>query len=378
VKNFIKKVIIVLREKACMFLFPLFPIKKNRILFMSYYGKHTNCNPFAIYEKIKENNLPFECVWVDNDQKIGDKSVKYKSIAFYYYVRTSHFLIFNARPNFDIKKRKSQRYIQTWHSSLGFKMIEKDAEETLDKKYVKKAKLDSTYIDLLISGCKFRTDCFRRNFWYNGEIAEIGTPRNDILFSKNKSLIAQKTKKELGINDDTKVVLYAPTFRNSDDLSYITSLDANMLLNELRNKFSGNWVLVYRLHPNVKFNKDFPKGTIDASSYKDMQALLLISDVLLTDYSSVMFDFMLLENPIFLYAKDYKEYTKKERNVYFSIDELPFELCTTNALLANAISSFNLEKYNNEVKCFIDKIGSYERGIASQKVLEWMLNNKNL
>lgn len=356
-----------------MCLFRLLPIRKNRILFMSYYGKHTNCNPFAIYERIKENNLPFECVWVDNDRKVGDKSVKYNSIAFYYYIRTSHFLIFNARPNFDIKKRKSQRYIQTWHSSLGFKMIEKDAEETLHKSYVRKAKKDSEYIDLLISGCRFRTECFRRNFWYNGEIAEIGTPRNDVLFSKNKTLIAQKTKKELGIKDDTKVVLYAPTFRNSDDLSYVTSLDANMLLNELRNKFSGNWVLVYRLHPNVSFNNDFPRGTIDASKYKDMQALLLMSDILLTDFSSVMFDFMLLDRPCFLYTPDYDRYKKNERNTYFAISELPFAMSLTNDELCRTIQRFDENEYQTKISEFQQAIGSFENGTACQRIVDIMM-----
>lgn len=366
------KIISKLKQIICMFIFSFCPIKKGRILFMSYYGKHTNCNPFAIYEEIKRNDFSFECVWVDNEQKVGDKSVKYKSFFFYYYIRTSQFLIFNARPNFDIKKRKQQRYIQTWHSSLGFKRIEKDAESTLDKVYVKKAKKDSKYIDLLISGCKFRTECFKRNFWYDGEIAEIGTPRNDVLFSQEKDSIAKATKKELGIAENTKVVMYAPTFRNSDDLSYVTSLNVDMLLSQLKNKFSGDWVFVYRLHPNVSFNNEFSCDTIDASKYKDMQALLLMSDILLTDYSSVMFDFMLLNKPIFIYASDYEDYVSKERNVYFTIDELPFDMCTTNKMLEVAISEFNEKAYCIKLQEFKNKIGTFECGLATQKILNWI------
>ena len=359
-----------------MFFFLLFPIKKNRIVFMSYYGKHTNCNPFAIYEEIKKNNLQFECVWVDNTQTVGDKSVKYRSIAFYYYVRTSRFLIFNARPNFDIKKRKQQCYIQTWHSSLGFKMIEKDAEKTLDKKYVKKAKKDSTYIDLLISGCKFRTKCFRRNFWYNGEIAEIGTPRNDIFFSKDKELIIANTKKELGIANTDKVILYAPTFRNSNDLSYATSLDVATLLTELKNKYSGEWKFVCRLHPNVSQKSKLPQGTIDASSYKDMQALLLMSDILLTDYSSVMFDFMLLNRPCFLYTPDYDRYKKNERDTYFSVSELPFGMSLTNDELCRAIHRFDENEYQGKISEFQQVIGSFENGTACKRIVDIMMKWK--
>ena len=119
---------------------------------MSYYGKYTNCNPYSIYENIKHNNLDYECVWVDNSRAIPEKNARFASVRFYFYLRTSRFLVFNARPNFDIRKRSGQFYIQTWHSSLGFKMIEKDVEDTLDKRYVEKAKKDSEYIDLLISG----------------------------------------------------------------------------------------------------------------------------------------------------------------------------------------------------------------------------------
>lgn len=362
-----------IKEKLSMFIFGFLPISEKRIMFMSYYGKHTNCNPFAIYEEIKKNNFQFECVWVDNTQSVGDRSVKYRSIAFYYYVRTSRFLIFNARPNFDIKKRKQQFYIQTWHSSLGFKMIEKDAEKTLDKKYVKNAKKDSQYIDLLISGCKFRTECFRRNFWYNGEIAEIGTPRNDIFFSNDRALIIANTKKELGIADTDKVILYAPTFRNSNDLSYATSLNVDTLLTELKNKYSGEWKFVYRLHPNVSQKSELPKGTIDASSYKDMQALLLMSDILLTDYSSVMFDFALLDRPCFLYTPDYDRYKKNERDTYFAISELPFGMSLTNEELCRTIQRFDENEYQAKISDFQQAIGSFENGTACKRIVDIMM-----
>ncbi len=362
-------------QSCTMFFFKFFPIQEKRILFMSYYGKQVNCNPYALYEYIKENNCPFECIYVDNcksDMGKNTKTIKYRSFMFYYYLRTSKFLIFNARPNIDIQKRRKQFYIQTWHSSLGFKMIEKDAEATLDKKYVRKAKKDSTYIDLLISGCKFRTECFRRNFWYDGNIAEVGTPRNDILFSCNKELISQKVKNELGIENNVKIILYAPTFRNSDDLSYATSLDVNQLLNTLKNRFGGNWILIYRLHPNVSKKVNLSKDIIDASTYKDMQSLLIVSDILVTDYSSVMFDFMLLNRPCFLYAPDYESYKKTERNTYFSISELPFDISLTTDSLSDAIQKFDKNHYLTKIGEFKKEIGSFEDGTACIKIIDIM------
>jgi CDP-glycerol glycerophosphotransferase len=105
-----------------------------------------------------------------------------------------------------------------------------------------------------------------------------------------------------------------------------------------------------------------------------MQALLIASDALITDYSSVMFDFMLLDRPCFIYAPDYGEYVKKERNTYFKIDELPFEVCTDNASLTVAIRDFDSALYCDSLQQFKDRIGSFECGTASQKIIEWMNN----
>lgn len=351
-----------------MWLFGFLPIRKNRIFFMSYYGKHINCNPYAIYCWGKEQGKDFQAIWV-SDSKMGDEiTVKYRSLRFYYYLRTSAILIFNARPNVDIRKRRGQFYIQTWHSFLGFKMIEKDTRDTLDSKYVKKAKKDSKYIDLLLAGCGFRRKCFERNFWYQGKIAEFGTPRNDVLFSRNSQALARNVKKELGIPEDTKILLYAPTFRNADDLSYATSLDAHQLRDALTDKFPGDWAIVYRLHPNVKISRGFSEGIVDASSYKDMQMLLLAADVLVTDYSSVMFDFMLLNRPCFLYCPDFKEYTSKERRVYFTVDELPFGICEKSQDLYNIIRCFHEEDYHRGVDDFMQRIDSFEHGTACEQV----------
>lgn len=361
-----------IKQLVCMIIFRIIPVKQNRILFMSYYGKHTNCNPYAIYQEIKKRKLNFECIWVDNSHKINKNAVSFRSIAFYYYLRTSKFLIFNARPNIDIMKRKNQFYIQTWHSSLGFKMIEKDAEDTLDPKYIKKAKKDSRYIDLLVSGCRFRTECFRRNFWYNGKIAEIGTPRNDILFSMSSSVIVAEVKKELGIEEDEKIITFAPTFRDGEDLSYITSLDTNALLDIVQRKLGGRWRFVYRLHPNVAYDNNVSSGTINASRYNDMQALLLATDILITDYSSVMFDFMLLNKPCFLYCPDYDVYVKNERKSYFTIKELPFSVSKSNIELQCVISGFDHGEYMEKLNKFKIHIGTFETGQASRKILEWI------
>ena len=351
-------------------LFGLFPIKKNRVLFMSYYGKHVNCNPYSLYCKMKQSKDKYELVWVDNSKKM-EKSVRYKSVLFYYYLRTSAFLVFNARPNVDIKKRKGQYYIQTWHSSLGFKMIEKDAEETLSRRYVQLAKIDSKYIDLLISGCRFRTKCFQKNFWYDGEIAEIGTPRNDVFFEDSTEQVI-RLKRDLGISMDEKILTYAPTFRSNGSADYVFSLDIEKLMTTVKSKFGGNWRLVLRLHPNVASNFVMPQGVVDASKLSDMQMLLLASDILITDYSSVMFDFGILKRPCFLYCPDFDEYLRSERRTYFAHEELPFSLNTSNDGLAKSICSYDEQQYLSQLRLFDEKIGSFENGHACEEIVKWV------
>lgn len=364
----------LIRREALMLLFRCFPVKKNRVFLMSYYGKYMNCNPFAIYSYLKEHHPEYTFVWVYNEKNTDQtiKSAPYRSVKYYYYLRTSQFLIFNARPGMDIRKRKDQFYIQTWHSSLGFKMIEKDAQEALGKSYIKNAIKDSKNIDLLISGCKFRTDCFKRNFWYDGEIAEVGTPRNDVLFAANAEEIVAGAKAALGIDKNAKVLLYAPTFRNNGDVSYAKSLNIPMLKNALREKMGGEWEIVFRLHPNVVFNDGFDPQIVNASSYNDMQALLMMADVVVTDYSSLMFDFMLLKRPCFLYCPDLEEYTARERKTYFSVRELPFDLAKTNDELVGKIAAFDLETYMQDLNGFAESIGSFEQGTACESIARIM------
>lgn len=335
---------------------------------MSYYGKYVNCNPYAIYCWGKEQDKDFQAIWVSDSDMEGEITVKYRSLRFYYYLRTSAILIINTRPGVDVKKRKGQFYIQTWHAALDVKMIEKDAEGALDPKYVLKAKRDSRQIDLLLAGCGFQAQCFRRNFWYQGRIAEFGAPRNDVMFHKDSVALERNVKKELGIPEDTKIVLYAPTFRNAGDLSYATSLDAYRLRDALEQRFSGNWAVVYRLHPNVNISQGFADCIIDASKLKDMQMLLLATDVLITDYSSSMFDYMPVNKPCFLYCPDFEEYTSRERKLYFSIDELPFGVYRDSIQLCDAIAHFVETDYRDAVNGFMQRTQCVEGGKASEQV----------
>ena len=167
----------------------LFPIRKNKVLFISYYGNQYGCNPKYLSQYMVQQNRKWDIVWAfvrPKDYHIkGIRKVRYMSLAYFYELCTSKVIVSNYRMTSLFRKRKKQLYIQTWHSSLRLKMIEQDAEHTLPPHYVQLAKVDSQNIDFLLSGCQYSTSIFKRCFWYNGAIVATGTPRNDLLFKDN-------------------------------------------------------------------------------------------------------------------------------------------------------------------------------------------------
>lgn len=368
-------------NKIIYFVFRLLPIKRNKILFIGYYGSQYGCSPKYLSQYFSENDKDLKIIWAfTQPQKYNIKnviSVRYYSLRYFYELATSKVVISNYRLPEYFKKRNNQLYVQTWHSSLRLKMIENDTVNTLPELYVKMAKHDSSQIDLLLSGCKFSSDIFKRAFWYNGEIFECGTPRCDILFKQNDSII-KSVKDKLGLNTTDKILLYAPTFRKGNDLSAY-DIDFKQLQRVLNQQ--GDWKILIRLHPHLQdYSTELAKNNnfiIDVTKYDDIQELLLISDFLISDYSSLVFDYSITKKPCILYTSDLEEYLKKDRDLYFNINELPFPICLNNDELFNTIRSFYIEKYINSINKFNLKIGSFEDGKACQRVYEKVISYIN-
>jgi len=377
IKNFIPTVkrlmsLIIVR------LFNCFPIKQNKVFFFSYYGSQYGCSPKYITEYILKNcpGKEFDLVWAFNDIESkahlqGFRKVKTMSVRFFYELCTSKVIITNFRTTEFFKKRKGQYYIQTWHSSLRLKKIEKDTESTLPKKYIKMAIEDSKKCDLLLSGCKMSTEIFKRAFWYDGKYFEHGTPRNDILF-QNNTLLKEQIRRRLNISPNSKVVLYAPTFRKNNNLD-VYNMDYEKAANNLSQKFGGKWTVLVKLHPHLmaKSNQLLSGCNVtDVTTYDDIQELLFISDVLITDYSSVMFDFALTRRPCFLYAPDIVDYINNDRQMYFDITRLPFPCSVNDNDLAKKIAGFDETEYKYQLEKFLDKIGSFEKGNACEMLVK--------
>lgn len=368
--------------KLLLLLFRTFlPVTKRKIIFLSYYGEQYGCNPKYLSEYlIKNNEIGWKVVWVINDRRTiyGAKSVRFLSIGFFYHISTAKVIVSNYRMTELFVKRKKQIYVQTWHSSLRLKMIEKDTESTLPRHYVEMAKHDSSQIDILLSGCEASSDIFRRCFWYDGQILESGTPRCDLLVNKPLKL-SHDVRNALGISQNEFVVLYAPTFRKDNSLNCY-DVDFVSVRDTIQSKTRRNVKILLRLHPHLKdYSSQLMSMTdinmTDVTRYDDIQELLMIADCLITDYSGLMFDFMLTDRPCYLYTPDLEKYIADDRKLYFKIEELPFPLCRNNKSLLSEIEASINSDFSIKYASFYSKVGSCEDGNASKRVVEY-LNEK--
>ena len=170
--------------------------------------------------------------------------------------------------------------------------------------------------------------------------------------------------------------MYAPTFRKDNSLECY-NIDYRRLVASLADRFGGNWQVLLRLHPHLQnYSKqlvDKDRFIYDVTGYDDIQELLFVSDCVISDYSSLIFDYSLTERPCFLYASDLKEYTSKDRALYFNILELPFPLSTNNDELNRLIQVYDESIYKQKLQSFHQIIGSYETGHACQKVVDYII-----
>ena len=364
-------------------------VKPGRVVCWAYNYKQYGCNPRYLTEYLLEHYPDMEIVWVFRkgvnisavDKRV--KCVRFRTWEYLKMVNSAEFLVTNSRTDpwhIYWHKRPSQKYLMLWHGGAALKRIERDVEDRLGFSYVQKAKRDSKVCDLMISGCRANTELIKRSFWYSGEILEAGIPRNDIFFNETlHRSIRQHIIEQYNLPSDGRIVLYAPTFRRSGTIEPYR-IDWSDMIPRLERMFGGAKVtLLLRLHPNLIGKADTSSlinhpSVIDMTRYHDMQELLCVSDMLITDYSSSMFDYAMLRRPCMLYATDVAEY---DRGYYYDFRELPFPLAQNSEQLINLIESFDEKEYQRDLKTFIDeRLGLIERGVAAEELARWMVAHR--
>ncbi|MBO4533075.1 MAG: CDP-glycerol glycerophosphotransferase family protein [Treponema sp.] len=361
----------------------LFKINPKKIVFSNYWGYNGYTDSLKyISLELKKLDSSLEMIWLvknlDTEFPSYIKKIKFNSIKSFYHLATAKVWIDNQRKSYFVRKRKSQYYIQTWHGSIGFKRIELDCLDSYNNKryYLKSRKHDTSMIDLFLSGNNWFDNTIRRAFDYKKEILTLGTPRNDILVSKNYDIDIQKIKTQIGIPINKKILFYAPTFRKDEtDMSNYLS-DIDNFRNKLSTEMKEDWIVLVRLHPRMMSlakKIHYSENVINVSTYSDIQELLLLADILVTDYSSCIFDFALQYKPGFIFAKDLEDF-RKDRNFYFDIENSPFLIAKTENELIYNIKNFNQSDYKTKLDNFFNSIGLKETGTASQRVAEIIKN----
>lgn len=349
----------------------IIPVKQNRIFFLAFSGKQYACSPKYIYEKLlSKYPETFDMVWmISHSTEIPGHPiyVKRNTLKYCYYMLTSHVIVSNGGFNAFLPYKKSQLKINTWHGGGAYKKGGLDtAVSTLERKRIQ---TDGKNTDILISSNKCFSNVFPPSSAINPQkVWEIGLPRNDMIISASdmdKSRIFQKLK----INSNKKLLLYAPTYRG--DFLHASfkdfTFDYESCKTALSKRFGGEWVLGFRMHYAYdEAIKDIPE-IMNLSAYSDMQELLLAADVLITDYSSSIWDFSLTEKPCFIWATDLEQY-KDEVDFYTPIEKWPFPIAKNNKQLLFNILNFNEDSYRKAIKQHHEDLGDCETGRASELV----------
>lgn len=376
--------VIEMSRKSYMFLInKIIGINTNKIVFISFGGKSYSDNPKAVSEKLHAMYPNFEIVWLFNNPEERKKivpdyvrCVNASSNKGLKELATSKVWVDNFTKPLWIYKSKQQYYIQTWHGDRAFKKILYDAWPNGKRP---EPIIESEICDLAISGSDYGNMQYKSAFKYNGEILQVGYPRNDKLVNNNKNSI-KLTKQLLGIKEDIKILLYAPTLRrvssNNKTNQYIGEIDLIEVINSLEEKTNQKWVCLFRAHSAVKGLSGIPDTNkfINASKYEDMSDLLLISDMLITDYSSCAGDYALMEKPIILFQNDREEYIKKDRAFYFDIDESPYIVSMNQSELNKIIKNMDTYDFPQNCRDILGFYGTNETGRSSEAVVNYIIS----
>ena len=331
-------------------------IDDNVILINSYGGKKYDDSPKVIFEYMKTQTKynKYKIYWAfDNPENFeieGAKKIKTNTYRYFFIALKAKYWITNSSIEKGLKfKNKNTVYINTWHGTA-IKKMGKDAPITAFR-------FRTSKYDVMYAQSEYDIEVFSKAFELPKDIfALVGLPRNDELFNVNKNEI-EEIRKKLNIPKNKKVILYAPTFReyNRDKNGCIIAPPID--LKKWKNKLSKNYVVLFRAHYEVNNvmgikNDDFIYNVTD---YGNLNELMKIADILISDYSSIMFDYSILKRPIFSYAYDYEEYENK-RGMYIDIKtELPNGICETEDELLEKITNCNFEEEKNKTEKFFKK-----------------------
>ena len=369
------------------------------IVFDSFMGRSYSENPRAVYEYMLADSrfADYTFIWAfknpESKQHIPELKraviVKYKSRDYYRYCAMAGTWLFNSRALLGLIRGKNQKYIQTWHGTplkrIGHDItIEGGNAMNSLREFQDKWIWDAQRYTALLSSAPYTSEIYPSCFALDKLklrhiMQETGSPRNDALV-RQRGTDTAAWKKRLSIPADKKTLLYTPTFRdNQHEIGVGYTYENELDFTALRQEIGDEYVVLFRAHYFVASSFDFAahKGFVyDVSGVEDIAQLYMAADMLITDYSSVFFDYMILERPILFYMYDLEKYQNEIRGFYLSLDELPGQITKTMPELVESIRQAKngvtvpREKWDALAK----KILPFEDGEASKRVAEMVLN----
>ncbi len=344
------------------------------IVFSSWSGRYAD-NPRAIAEELERRGAPVEQVWLLGEQAgpVPDHvtTVAPEGPEAIAVLERTPYVISNDVLAHPFRKASTTTYLQTWHGTplkrIAFDVARPAFPEAAN--YAVWLPRDIGRWDILLSPSRFGTEVLRQAFRFRGEVLETGYPRNDLLQAPERDAVRDRARAELGLADDTLAVLYAPTWRDPDP--FRLELDLGQLQRELGDRCA----ILLRAHWIVADTVALPNAPnlLDVSRYQDLRELLLAADVLLTDYSSVMFDFAITGKPILFHVYDLPRYRDELRGFYFDFEaEAPGPLMVDTREVVAALRDIDavIERYGEAYARFQQRFCHLEDGHASARVVD--------
>ena len=367
---------------------------EKMLVFGAYNGRSYACSPKAIYEYMIEDERfrDYKFIWFFDhpenyrflEKNRNTKVVKSQSAECEKYLHRAKYWILNFRAVDQWLPKKDQIYVQCWHGTplkrLGYDITNSDNAMNSVKEIQSKYRTDAKRFRYMMSPCKFVTEKFTsawnlEKYGKEDTILEIGYPRNDFLKKYTEKDVA-KIKQALNLgNTDKKIILYAPTWRdNQHDASKGYVYKSPVDFAYLKEKLGEEYIILFRAHYLVADSFDFDayKGFIyDVSKYDDINELYITADILITDYSSVFFDYAILERPMLFYMYDMEEYRDEMRGFYIDVESLPGPIVKTEDELICAITVLDTQKCDMDmIRKFNCEYNSRNDGEAAKRLVD--------
>jgi len=351
----------------------------DTVLFETFAGRGTGDNPGAICAEFHARQLGLDLVYsvVDRSNVVpeGARAVVRWSPEWFELLGRARYLVVNASLPYFFRKREGQLYYQTWHGSP-LKRIAHDRPhlDFFNWHHRRQLLVAKDGWDFLLSQSEFCTTALRSAFRYDGPVMEVGYPRNDILLSDGRDAVRRRTRKHFGFDEHTRVVLYAPTWRDNFRVGAVFSkvlyLDPTDVVSRLEDT-----VVLVRGHYNSIGAPEERKGSqrvLDVTRYPDIADLYLAADVLVTDYSSVFFDFSLTDKPMIFLAPDLTEYRDDNRGFYLDYHEtVPGPICLSTDDVIRELGS--PDRFAERRAAFRDRFNPLDDGRAASRVVDRIL-----